>query len=478
MKRALLVAAVLLGALAVALALGATAGDGAEGKSYEIYFDNASGLADGGDFKVAGVRAGSTGQPRVVRRGGRPLAVVEARITEPGFGELREDARCEITPQSFIGEYYVDCQPGVSDRRLPDGGVVAVERTTSPIALDLLNNMLRRPYRDRLRLIVNELGAGLAGRPDDLSEVLRRAHPGLRETSQTLRILGRQTRGIRRLVTDAETVVGALARRRTDVSRFVREAGRTASVAAGRRAELARAFNRLPGFLAELDPYMVRLGEVAVAQQPLLRDLGASADELDTLLTRLPPFAEAGGPALAALGEASVVGRRAVRAGDEDIEELRRLASEVPGLAKPLRQFLQTIDDRRRAVEQDPRAAATDPPAPDKTHIGSGRGGFTGMEAIWNYFYWQALSTNALDDVGHVLRIGLFLNACSEYFVTREGHEETFDECNQWLGPYQPGVNAPDPTVSRPAAAAVSTVEPVTDGGAPDTQILDFLLGP
>ncbi len=29
------------------------------------------------------------------------------------------------------------------------------------------------------------------------------------------------------------------------------------------------------------------------------------------------------------------------------------------------------------------------------------------MEAIWNYFYWQALGTNALDNVGKVLRLGV-----------------------------------------------------------------------
>jgi virulence factor Mce-like protein len=476
-RRALLVAVVVLGLTGAVLALGAN-GDGARGKTYRIYFDNASGLADGGDFKVAGVRAGSTGEAEVVRRGGRPLAVVEVRVTEPGFVDLREDARCEITPQSFIGEYYVDCQPGTSDRRLEDGGVVPVERTSSPIALDLINNIFRRPYRDRLRLIVNELGAGLAGRPGDLSEVLRRAHPGLRETSQTLRILGRQTAQIRRLVGDADRVVGALARRRGDVSRFVREAGSTADVAASRRTELARAFNRLPAFLGELDPYMARLGEVAVAQQPVLRDLGAASGELDTFLTRLPRFAEAGTPALDALGEASVAGRRAVRQTDEEIEELRRLAEEAPGLAKPLRQFLQTIDDRGRAVEPDPRAAATDPPAPDKTHIARGSGGFTGMEAIWNYFFWQALSTNALDDVGHVLRIGLSINDCSEYFVAREGHEETFDECNQWLGPYQPGINAPDPTSTGTAATAAPPPAPPAPADAADASLLDFLLRP
>ena len=202
-----------LGLLAcgAALVLAAAGGEGAKGKSYEIVFDNAFGLAEGGDFKIAGVRAGETSSFEIVGQR-RPLALVKVKVTEPGFAELREDARCEIRPQSFIGEYYVDCQPGTSDR-LPDGGRVPVEQTSSTIPLDLVNNILRLPYRERLRIIVGELGAGLAGRPEDLNDVLRRAHPGLRETSKVLRVLGRQTGAIRQLVSDGDRVVRAGGRR-------------------------------------------------------------------------------------------------------------------------------------------------------------------------------------------------------------------------------------------------------------------------
>jgi ABC-type transporter Mla subunit MlaD len=483
-RRALLALVCVLGVAAAVLALGASDDEGAKGKRYGIVLDNAFGLSEGGDLRVAGVRAGTTGDIRVIR-GRRPLALVEATVTQPGFADLREDASCQVRPQSFIGEYFVDCQPGTSDERLPDGGRVPVSQTSSAISLDLVNGILRLPYRQRLRLIIGELGAGLAGRPEDLNEVLRRAHPGLRETTETLGILGRQTRTIKRFVAEGDTVLAALARRRGDVSRFVSRAGETASIAASRREQLAETFARLPAFLGELDPYMQRLGEVAGAQIPLLRDLRGGAGELDTFLTRLPPFAEAGQPALEALGDASVVGRRAVLATDEELRQLRRLASEAPGLAKPLRQFLQTTDDRARAVEPDARAAATDPPAPDKTHI-SGRGGFTGMEAIWNYFFWQAITTNALDDVGHVLRVGVSVQpgGCSDYFFTRGDEpeeQELFDQCNQWLGPHQPGINAPDPTErARSAAAARSaTVQNVDAAPANAARpLLDYLLGP
>jgi virulence factor Mce-like protein len=473
-RRAGAIAAVVAACVAAALMLGANGDDGSA-KTYEIVLDNAFGLADGGDFKVAGVKAGKTGDVRLEGQA-RPLAVVEAKVTEPGLADLREDARCEVRPQSFIGEYFVDCQPGSSPHRLPDGGRVPVSHTSSTIGLDLVNNILRRPYRDRLRLIVGELGAGLAGRPDDLNDVIRRAAPGLRETSKTLRVLGRQTKQIDSLIVDADRVIGALEARKGDVSRFVREAGRTAATTATRRDELAAGFRELPAFLGELQPYMGRLGDLAQAQRPVLRDLDAASGDLDTFLDRLRPFAQAGTPAFESLGDASVVGRRAVRESSEEIQELRRVGQDAPELAKPLRQLLQTIDQRNRAVEPDARAAATDPPAPDPTHI-TGRGGFTGMEAIWNYFYWQALGTNALDNVGHVLRLGIDPAGCITYANKKDDSTEA---CNQFLGPTQPGVLTPDPTKTSTAAAATPVAAQFTPQAATqrDDALLDYLLAP
>ena len=52
-------------------------------------------------------------------RGPARSRLVEAEVTEPGLADLRKDARCEIRPQSLIGEYFVDCQPGTSRRAAP-----------------------------------------------------------------------------------------------------------------------------------------------------------------------------------------------------------------------------------------------------------------------------------------------------------------------------------------------------------------------
>ena len=449
-----------LGVCAGAFVLAGASDQSAEGTTYRIVLDNAFGLTKGGDFRVGGVNAGqTTGFDVEKKQGESPKAVVTAEVTKPGFGDFREDATCEIRPQSLIGEYYVDCQPGKSEKPLP-GNTVPVDRTTSTIPTDIVNNIMRRPYRERFRLIIAELGTGLAGRPDDLQEVLRRAHPGLRETSKVLRILGDQNEVIKNFIADSDTVVQELEANKRNVVRWVREAGDAAEISATRRNELRANFRRLPEFLDELRPTMARLGELADEQTPLMADLQRAAPDLDTFFTRLGPFAEASRPAVRSLGETGEVGIRAFRKGRQEVAELRKLAVDAPALAKPLRQFLQTIDDRKRAIENDPRAKATAPPAPDPTAI-PGEGGFTGMEAVWNYFYWQTLSINMLDDTAHILRASLTAEPnCMEWHneppKTPEDRE-MFERCNSYLGPNQPGIYSPDPLDdgSNPSAASL-----------------------
>ena len=464
--RRLLSAGFILAVCAAGAVLAGAKDDAGSTTTYKIVFDNAFGLTEGGDFRVGGVNAGSTTKFEATDDS-PPKAEVTAEVTEPGFADFRADATCTIKPQSLIGEYYVDCQPGTSDEKIKDGGTVPLEQNTSTIPLDLVNNILRTPYRERLRLIIAELGTGLAGRPEDLQEVLKRAHPGLRETSKTLRILGNQNRVIENFIRDSDVVVAQLERRKQDLTRFIDQAGETAEVTASRREELRQTFDRLPGFLDELEPTMVRLGQLSDEQVPLLRDARAAAPSLDEFLTRLGPFSQASRPAVRSLGEASVVGRRAFEEGSNEVEELRLLAREVPGTAKPLRQFLESLDDDRRAIDADPRALVGGPPAGDASNRSGGKGGFTGLESFWNYFFWQGMSINGFDDVGHLLRLSVKFGVCTPYqnntpmnpdnrASENEALREEIEQCSQFLGPNQPGINAPDFTTGPGARTLAS----------------------
>src|SRR5215210_6916886 len=316
---------------AAAFALVAAGGKGPEKPKYKVVLDNAFGVVSGADLKVAGVRAGKIDALRLDPKTHR--ALVDFEITEPGFGSLRKDVFCESRPQSLIGEYYIDCKPGTSPEKLASGSTIPVEQTTSTIPLDLVNNVLRRPYRERLAIILDELGVGVAGRADEINHVVRRASPALRETDRVLKKLGDQNQTLKQLVTHADTVIGDLAANRRNVGRWVVETKQTAAASAERRNDIAAGLHRLPTFLRELRPTMAALGGAADAQTPALRNLQASADQLTTFLENLKPFSEATQVNMRSLAAASRKGRPAVRAAQPLVAELTAGTKKAPELA-------------------------------------------------------------------------------------------------------------------------------------------------
>ena len=461
--RRLLATALLLAAASAAVVLTAARDGGGALQTLEIEVDNAFGLAKGGDLKIGGVKAGQTTDFRITRT--EPYrTVVKAEINVPGFDSLREDARCDVRQQSLIGEYFLDCDLGRSSRKLPDGGRIPVKRTTSTIPPDLINDVMRRPYRERFRLIISELGTGLAGRPQELNRVIRRAHPALRELTETLAILRRQNTVIRDFIRDADTVSANVEPFREDVARWARESSDTAAIQASRSEQLGRYWSRLPDFLGELRPTLAELERTANSQIPTLRSLQRAAPDLERFLRAAQPFARSSRGSLKALGDASKTGSAAISESRNEIRELRRLARFAPRLGKPLRQFLQAIDDRRRSTDNDPAAGRTAPPAPDKTAFKRGQG-FTGMEALWNYIYFQTLGINAFDELGHLLRIVQIQgDPCAPYVA--QPNKEEIARCNSWLGPSQPGVDGqPDPTEGGGAARTRRVRS--NDGGGP-----------
>jgi hypothetical protein len=83
------------------------------------------------------------------------------------------------------------------------------------------------------------------------------------------------------------------------------------------------------------------------------------------------------------------------------------------------------------------------------------------MEAVWNYFFWQTLSINMLDDEAHILRAGLTVAEDCINFENSPPRNpkdhERFEKCNSYLGPSQPGVLTADPLddSANPSAARV-----------------------
>jgi virulence factor Mce-like protein len=435
----------LAAAAAAAFVLTGAGGKGPDKPHFTVVLDNAFGIVSGADLKVAGVRAGTIKDLEVDPKTHK--ALVSFEITKAGFGSLRKDVTCESRPQSLIGEYYIDCKPGNDPEKLANGATIPVEQTTSTIPIDLVNNVLRRPYRERLGIILDELGAGVAGRATDINEVVRRASPALRETDRVLAKLAKQNQTLKQLVTDADTTLGDLAKNRKNVGRWVVETKETAAASAERRADIAAGLQRLPTFLRELRPTMAALGDASEAQTPSLQNLNASADQLATFLENLKPLSESTQVNLRSLAEASRKGRPAVKAAQPVVAELDKATKQAPELANNSAIVFEHLNDRKNAVEKDPRSP--------------GGQGYTGFEAVLQWVFDQSQAINIYDKNGYMLKVNLFHSKCSNYQNPESLKEEMakdpsfYKDCAAILGPNQPSITTPDPTsTGRQFAAA------------------------
>ncbi len=465
MKRVLLVTLVLVSAAAFVLAESAAKQD--SGTEFTVELDNAFGLVQGGDVKVAGVRAGKISKldvdPKTLH------ALIDFKLNKQGFGSLRTDTTCETRPQSLIGEYFIDCTPGRSPHKLPNKGRIPVTHTSTTIPVDLVNNVLRRPYGERLRIILNEIGAGVGGRAEDVNATIRRASPALRETDRVLAILARQNQVIKNLVTDADVVVGDLAGNRRDVGRWVKETEDAATTSAQRRRDIAAGLHRLPTFLRELRPTMAELGRTADTSAPYLRNLDASAGQLQRFFENLGPFAESSRVNIRSLAKTADVGRPAVRSATPVVRQLTQTTQNLPELANNLNFVFKDLDDRSRAVEPDKRSP-------------QGKG-YTGFEALVSYVFDQTMAINLFDDNGHILKVDLFASDCGNYqnadsLKAQEQKTPGFiKRCGAYLGPNQPGITSPDPTktgssqtATSASARKVSSSSSAKRGAAADTK--------
>jgi ABC-type transporter Mla subunit MlaD len=431
MRRIALIAALLCAGAATFVA----AAVAEDTRTYTIEMYNAFGVVEGSDVRVAGVNAGSVKDTDINER---KRAVVTVELSGP-VSELGTETECSSEPQSLIAEYFIDCQPkgppitDSGDLSDPD---VPADRVSQTVQPDLVQSTLREPFKRRFQLLINEFGTALAGNPEDLNEAIRLGAPALTQLEKVLRIMAQQNTIIRDLNVNSDRIMARLAARREDVVRFIQESRDTAQASVERRADLSRNFEILDDFLAELRPTLAELETATAAQTPLLRDLRAAAPHLNRFAQTLPGFNDASQVSLESLGEAGQVGRRALRRGHDEVRILARSGARAPRVGEMLADLLRDLDDPRRAVEINERAGR-DTGRSNSQPERRDTMGYTGLEGLLNYVYYQAGSINQFDNVSHLLHVNFYsinTGPCGSFQSGRAADEEQATEAGVEVG--------------------------------------------
>jgi phospholipid/cholesterol/gamma-HCH transport system substrate-binding protein len=305
-------------ALVVAVVLATAAGGSSGGYTVRAIFDDAANVIGGEDVKIDGVKVGTVGSVTPTPLG---KAAVTLDIANPGFQNFRADASCTIKPQALIGEKYVDCLPTQaraadtplppSLHKIPSGRegagewLLPVAQTSSPVGVDQLSDINHLPENQRLAIIINELGAGLAGRGSDLNAVLHRSNPALREFEKVLDILASENKLLGNLAVESARALAPITRDREQFANFFAESNKVTTATAKHRGELAESLASFPAFLRQLGPALKRLEALSTQTIPVFQDLGVAAPGVNKAFESLPGFAGSSTKFFQSLGQAS-----------------------------------------------------------------------------------------------------------------------------------------------------------------------------
>lgn len=421
MSRRLIITAALVAAV-VLLVLLVSGGGSSSGYRVRAIFENGSFMVKGEQVRVAGANVGTIesvgvsmpGETVAYDKSGKPVAkpgkaIIVMDITDPGFQDFREDATCLIRPQSLIGEKFVDCRPTLPRapgtepppplKQIPSGKPGAGEyllplgSNSTSVDPDLINDINTLPYSQRFRLILNELGAGLAGRGEDIKTLVMRANPVLREVDKLFGILSAQRKQLAQLTSDSNEILVPLARERSHFAGFFTNAGAAAEASSEKGPELEEALQKFPTFLREFRKTMVSLKSFSDAGTPVFEDFGTAAPSLTDATRTLTPFSEALTVALKSLGNAGEASGPLFAEADPVIKKARDLAkSGVVPTAELARLFVSLKQTK-------------------------------GWDGLTELIYNSTASTNGFDQYGHFGRTRVTLSTCLEYSVRPAGTE-------------------------------------------------------
>ena len=289
-------------------------------------------------------------------------ALVDIEIDRRGFGDLRTDAFCETRPQSLIGEYFVDCQPGTAAERLETGG-------DDPGRADRLDDPARPRQqhhappvpRAAARSSSTSSAPASPAAASDLNETIRRAVPALRETDRVLAILAEQNQVLARPHDATPTRVVARPRRQPQGRRPLRRRGARHRRRLGRAARRHRApaCARLPGL-----PARAAADDGRSSARPPTRRRRRCAD-LDAVapassrrcFEQLGPFADASRTGVKSLAERPRTAGRALPARGRRSPSSTGSRRTCPSSRNNLAIVLEHLDDRELRRREGPALA-------------------------------------------------------------------------------------------------------------------------
>lgn len=278
-------AVVLFGAV---LAFGSARLAGSPSHALRLEFPSADGLVAGSDVLEAGAKVGYVGD---IEPAHHDAALVTVLI-DGAHWPLHEGLSVDIRPKSLLGEKYVDLHDGPGGAPAYDTAVtLRAPATADPVELDRFINSLDQPTRTAVRVLLDDLGAGVAGRGPALGAAIAAGKADLANLAVTGHTLNNRDADLDRILVGLDSLLNRItaADQLTQMSQLISNGQRTLDDIEAVQASFGRQFNDAGVALADLnaafDGAVPSLRSTLDLAPSLLTDLRTEAGLLDALGT-------------------------------------------------------------------------------------------------------------------------------------------------------------------------------------------------
>lgn len=290
-----------------------------------VQLENANGLREGSRVEIGGLAAGKVAKLDVDARDR-----VVANLELDSAARIGAGASVAIQAKNLLGEKSLQLRVGDLTKPQPSGSIIAPTRVENSVDLDKVLDVLEPTTRARLGILINEAGGAVAGRRQDLGEILRQLPSTFAAATNVVDQLVNDNRTLGQLIDRSDRFVARFAAERRQIGAFVDTAGQTAATVSARRKELSHTLQATPRTLDELQTLLGELERTTVPLGPAARSIADTAPSLTATLTAVRPFQRAAAPAL---DEAVRAAPQLTRLGRQAAPVLRRARPTVDAVA-------------------------------------------------------------------------------------------------------------------------------------------------
>ena len=276
---------------------------GDDGNRYRLLFETGGQLVKGNEVQIGGTPVGSVDSIELTEDN---QAEVEITVDQ----ELHEGTTAVVraTSLSGVANHYVAVSPGPDNApKIPSGGTLASDKTTTPVDLDQLFDTFDARTRRGLQGVIQGFAETYAGKGPQANETYKYFAPALSSTDRLLRELSSDQRVFTNFVVDSSKVVTAIAERRDDLTDLVSNANVALGAIADQNTAFDASLRELPPTLRQANTTFVNLRATLDDLDPLVNTSKRATKNLEPFLKKLRPVARRAVPVFGDLARAALL---------------------------------------------------------------------------------------------------------------------------------------------------------------------------